>query len=551
MRLLLPAILFLCVHLPGISCFLTDRPALVPIHLASKSDGVLHAAAAPGTGSSLDEVKADTSDAQQPIRRVAIVGAGIAGLSLAHALESTCNDVEVTIFDSRPEPLDFGAGAGVQINGGASVLRRINPELHGKVVRAALPLKDIRSRAKPWFQSGGSNGNPFSTLLEINLESAIKNTGGDVEKALIVDGEVQAFTIMRGALQKLLLEALPSTTQVELGKRLTNIKSTDGGNGAVCTFNNDDDSFGPFDIVCGCDGIQSAVKQYVDSYKISSDKKSSQSALYSGIRIRYAIEDCDEVGDVAELRQYFGDGAYGLYGTYGAGEGETRKRGAYLIFNDKDYIGPFPKRKEESDAAGVETKAAAENAEWAESSIDMKADTLLRMKNAGLPDEELRPVIEAADKFFELGVYFHNPFSFRGWTRKVKGTKGTYACLLGDSAHAMPPFLGQGANQAIQDAYCLATKIAAHNTNCASGAVLQSPDGTEESKASTLEELLKEYETLRWSPTASITLKSILLGYLETGGEGLPSKLRDSVFFTLGKLGIARKVFLDGATPKF
>ena len=87
LRLLLPAILLLCVHLPGISCFLTARPALVPIHLALKSDGVL--AAAPTTGSSLDEVKSGTSDAQQPIRRVAIVGAGIAGLSLAHALEST------------------------------------------------------------------------------------------------------------------------------------------------------------------------------------------------------------------------------------------------------------------------------------------------------------------------------------------------------------------------------------------------------------------------------------------------------------------------------
>ena len=293
MRLLLPAILLLCVHLPGISCFLTARPALVPIHLALKSDGVLAA----GTGSSLDEVKSGTSDAQQPIRRVAIVGAGIAGLSLAHALESTCDDVEVTIFDSRPEPLDFSAGAGVQINGGASVLHRINPELHGKVARAALPLKNIRSRAKPWFQSGGTNGNPFSTLLEINLESAIKSTGGDVEKALIVDGEVQAFTIMRGALQKILLEALPSSTQVRLGKQLSNIQSTDDGNGAVCTFNDDEDeNFGPFDIVCGCDGIQSAVKQYVDTYKISSDTKSSQSALYSGIRIRYAIEDCDEVG---------------------------------------------------------------------------------------------------------------------------------------------------------------------------------------------------------------------------------------------------------------
>ena len=230
-----------------------------------------------------------------------------------------------------------------------------------------------------------------------------------------------------------------------------------------------------------------------------------------------------------------------------------------MILNDKDYIGPFPKKRAQSEAdtiaAPVEaTEAADENAEWTEvgQRDTMKADTLPRMKESGLPDEELRPVVEAADKFFELGVYFHNPFSFRGWSRKVKGTEACYACLLGDSSHAMPPFLGQGANQAIQDAYCLATKIAEHNAivtqEVTPGKENASADTASTGRPTTLGRLLKEYETLRWLPTTSITLKSIFLGYLETGGEGLPSKLRDGVFFTLGKLGIATKVFLDGAT---
>ena len=569
--ILLLLLLLVSSHLPGVACFLvTSRPALL-LPVAPNSDGVGRCSSPADDGDTTITALAATSatrDAaeslrdsdQRPVRRVAIIGAGIAGLSLAHALHSTAtDDLEVIIFDSRSGPLDYTAGAGVQINGGASVLLRISPELHGKVVRAALPLGNIRSRAKPWFQSD-TTPNAFSTLLEINLESAIRSAGGDAEKALIVDGEVQAFTIMRGALQKILLEALPSTTRVELGKRLTNIRATDDGDGATCIFNNDESS-GPFDIVCGCDGIQSAVKQYVDTHRITDEAGSKQNALYSGIRIRYSMEDCPEqASDVAELRQYFGDGAYGLFGTYGAGEGETRKRGAYLIFNDRDYIGPFPKKKAQSEAdtiaAPVEaTEAADENAEWTEvgQRDTMKADTLLRMKESGLPDEELRPVVEAADKFFELGVYFHNPFSFQGWSRKVKGTEACYACLLGDSSHAMPPFLGQGANQAIQDAYCLATKIAEHNAivsqEVAPGEEAASTDaGT--GRPTTLGRLLKEYETLRWLPTTSITLKSIFLGYLETGGEGLPSKLRDGVFFTLGKLGIATKVFLDGATPR-
>lgn len=78
------------------------------------------------------------------IERVAIIGAGIAGLSLAHALENSsscaksftdelnkCSSsttaevvmsgsqfgVEAHIFDGRPS-LNFGAGAGIQLTGG-------------------------------------------------------------------------------------------------------------------------------------------------------------------------------------------------------------------------------------------------------------------------------------------------------------------------------------------------------------------------------------------------------------------------------------------------
>ena len=75
-----------------------------------------------------------------PIQRVAIIGSGIAGLSLAHALENSENcakaytdalenanpsisvskssfGVQTRIYDSRPS-LNFGAGAGIQLTGG-------------------------------------------------------------------------------------------------------------------------------------------------------------------------------------------------------------------------------------------------------------------------------------------------------------------------------------------------------------------------------------------------------------------------------------------------
>jgi hypothetical protein len=55
-----------------------------------------------------------------PIRKVAVVGMGIAGLSLAHALENSADvspGIEVTMFEARSN-LDFKTGAGVQITGG-------------------------------------------------------------------------------------------------------------------------------------------------------------------------------------------------------------------------------------------------------------------------------------------------------------------------------------------------------------------------------------------------------------------------------------------------
>jgi hypothetical protein len=78
-----------------------------------------------------------------------------------------------------------------------SVLKKINPSVQRAVADAALPLKCIRSRTKPWFQGD----NQFDTLLEFPLEETIRKVGGKVEEELIIDGEVMAYTILRGAMQ--------------------------------------------------------------------------------------------------------------------------------------------------------------------------------------------------------------------------------------------------------------------------------------------------------------------------------------------------------------
>jgi len=505
------------------------------------------------------------------IERVAIIGAGIAGLSLAHALENSsscaksftdelnkCSSsttaeavisrsqfgVEAHIFDGRPS-LNFGAGAGIQLTGGMSTLKKINPELQRLTANASLPLRNVRSRAKPWFETDEA----FSTLLELNLPEEIRRAGGTAESELIVDGEVMAFSIMRGALQEVMLDNLPSemSERVKFGKKLSGIKCAPQETGIICEFD-DGSEEGPFDLVVGSDGIESCVKQYIDNGEISASN--DRSSIYSGIRIQYAVRDGvvgDEKVESADLCQYFGDGSYALAGVYGAGEGRPSTNAAFLIFKDRDYIGPFKKKD------SGKTSVVKENADWSQDNESVGSTMISRIQESCVPSVQIGPIIKESDRFFELGVYFHNPFRLNGWSKEVKGSGGRFLVLSGDAAHAMPPFLGQGSNQAIQDAYTLAKKVFQHNANCvmaASGEMPESRENSEDVALLPLRALLKEYERIRWLPTASITAKAAFLGYLETGEKGFLSKFRDAFFFVAGKIGLARKVFLDSATPK-
>lgn len=417
---------------------------------------------------------------EKPIEKVAIIGSGIAGLSLAHALENseTCAQpyldaleyintspfsssstntrttppkygIESTIFDSRPS-FNFEAGAGVQINGGASTLHKINPKLFTAVKEASLPLKKIRSRTKPWFgddntKNGG--GKAFDTLLELDLKNVIQQTGGDVEKELIVNGEVMAYTIMRGALQETLYDELPTDTsaRVNFGKTLVGIEGSNEKNGIMCHFQ-DGSSEGPFDLVIGCDGINSAVREYVDKVSISKNDKEKRlsSSIYSGIRIQYAVQDGNTIDeaeansiDEAELVQYFGEGAYSLAGVYGAGKGRKPNKGAFLISRDEGYFGPFKIKSKDDDGNptvkdGEGVVEANENADWTQDVQSLGSDMTKRILECEVPDVQIGPIVKDAERFFELGVYFHNPFSFNGWSRQVENT-GCYVVLAGDA----------------------------------------------------------------------------------------------------------------------
>jgi len=64
--------------------------------------------------------------------------------------------------------------------------------------------------------------------------------------------------------------------------------------------------------------------------------------------------------------------------------------------------------------------------------------------------KQVRQVIEAMDHTFRWGIYDHAP---------LKTWSTDRITLLGDAAHAVTPHLGQGANQAVEDAITLAVLL--------------------------------------------------------------------------------------------
>jgi len=387
---------------------------------------------------------------------------------------------EVVVFD-RTDALRPNLGGGIQVNGGAAVLARLG--LGEEILKAGLPVKSVRTRTAQGFE-----------LLNIDVQQAVGR-----EPSLLYKGTPMCFTIMRDSLQKLLADSLREGT-IQTNKKLVGLTDDEASGGVRLAF--DDGTEDVVDMVIGADGIRSAVKK-------ETFPGPGRDPVYANIRIQFGVADGWERAPEysQELHQWFSEGTYALSGQYLGLEGKPFEMFA-LVFADDN------------------ASEDAENSNW--EANEVKQDCLRRLSTSGQP-KEVVDLCQRCERFYEIGVFYYP--SLNPWT-SPSGKR----VLIGDAAHAMPPFLGQGANQAIQDAFCLAEKLSE----------LKSGD------IATVKDALKAYERQRKLPTSAIQLESRFLGILETAGGGsgtLPSFVRDSFFFMTGKLGVAEKVFVTGATP--
>lgn len=120
-------------------------------------------------------------------------------------------------------------------------------------------------------------------------------------------------------------------------------------------------------------------------------------------------------------------------------------------------------------------------------------------------------------------------------------------CSVITPASCRSPFLGQGANQAMQDACCLATLIRDLNDDYSS---TTSQAYLARLPKNALKKMALKYEAIRKPPTALLSVESRILGEIETLSGPMSRVVKENFFRIMGKTGIAKMVYMMGAVPK-
>lgn len=222
---------------------------------------------------------------------VTIVGGGIGGLTLAAGLLR--RNVPVQIFEAAPAFAEIGLGLSI---GPAAhrAMPLIDPqirEIYDSLVTTHADSPGYEQYAQTWFEIVWASGNQEGQLL--------------MDLKALPSGQT---TLRRANFLDALVDLIPPDI-VHFGKRLDTLEET--AEGVNLRF--DDGTSVRADVVVGCDGIKSKVKESM--LPEESKKKQPQ---YSGMYGYRAVLDMDEmveaVGDqrARVSTMYIGKGAYAI-----------------------------------------------------------------------------------------------------------------------------------------------------------------------------------------------------------------------------------------------
>ncbi|MEU3825740.1 NAD(P)/FAD-dependent oxidoreductase [Streptomyces sp. NPDC029080] len=325
-----------------------------------------------------------------PHHPVAVVGAGLGGLTLARVLH--VHGIRAALFD-----LDAAPDARTQ--GGML-------DIHDDSGQEALRAAGLHEEFLDRVHTGGQAVRVLDREGTVRFEESDDGTGGRPE-------------IDRGELRELLLGSLPADT-VRWGAKVTDVRPLDGGRHRVTLA---DGTGFTTDVLVGADGAWSRVRPLVSAAR----------PAYTGVSFVEA-----DLAD-ADVRH----------------PGSAEVVGAGMLF----ALGPgrgFLAHRETDGSLHVYTAVTAPE-EWVDGIdfTDGEAAKAAVLKEFDGFDERLRALVADADGALVPRRIHALPAGHR-WDR-VPGVT-----LLGDAAHLMSPFAGEGANLALLDGAELGLALAAH-----------------------------------------------------------------------------------------
>ncbi|KAH9890776.1 salicylate hydroxylase [Xylariomycetidae sp. FL2044] len=330
--------------------------------------------------------------------QIAIIGGGLAGAVLANALVQIPH-LHINVFESAPQFSERGAAVGLGRNA-QQALQHIIPAARELLGRAgAVPMRSSRV-----MMGSGPQAGQF--VCDVAGGESSPTTGA----ALVV----HRASLLRELLHPLPREALHANKAVESMSTTTDSVEIRFRDGQVKKF----------DAVVGADGVFSTIRKHVVGPE---EWTGTPSGFY----------DCRNLVPYEKAKNTLGKEFFEVDRQYGwAGDG------AYFLHDVLDN--------------GTMVQCIMSAVE--KDSPPNRIRTLTRSYLEELLREWLDGPI--ASKMMDLLLDQPNPEGYSAWEHR---RTSTYAngrnCIMGDAAHAMTPWQGAGAGQAIEDAMILGTLL--------------------------------------------------------------------------------------------
>ncbi|KAI0121348.1 hypothetical protein BJ170DRAFT_644552 [Xylariales sp. AK1849] len=330
--------------------------------------------------------------------RVAIIGGGIGGLFCTLAIHHHCSNagvnVQIDVYEQASEYREIGAGVGIGVNA-AKLAHKLG---------IGHQLNSIGGdRSKVWFSL-----RRYDNSEEIMLLPAV----GDSTVRGVPCSRYDLLNLLRGTIQDRQAAALHTKKKC--------LRVEERGDGVIAHF--EDGSSASADLVIGCDGIHSAVRnQFVDDKPINSG------------RIAYR-----SVVPISSLKNWPAD-TYSIIW--------MAKHKHFLVY-------PIS-RNEQLNIVAFISKGQHEISDVKESwtSVCDRKEVEEDFKEFDEPVQQMIALMEEKPGKWRL----NDRAPLERWH-----FQGGKVILLGDSAHAMLPHMGAGAGQSIEDGWVLGRALSEH-----------------------------------------------------------------------------------------